>query len=479
MNRVKEFYLKHEQEISIVLFILLLCSFLLAVLSPGYDYWWHLKTGNYILSTHTIPKTALFSWYGLSNNLPWISHEWLSEVIIASFKSLFGSYGIITYCLFWLGLTFLLLYWFLKKNILNNFPFTLGYFFLGVFILGMGLIPRPHLISNFLFLLTLWLLFDFYHNEKSKKIYFMPVIALLWANIHGGSSNLPYILCFTFTLLGLFTFQISKIETKKMSVKQLRTYFLIGLFCLLVIPLNPHGLTMVGYPYTNFFDSFMQNIIIEWQAPKLLTMEGFPILILLLLVVGFIIFTKKKIPFIPLVLVLLFGGLSLKSMRFVPYFYFTAGYMLFQLVPSCKVSLVAYRLVGGLSLLFLIAFLPRNLTAAYQKTNTSLIPDSVINILKEEQPKRLFNYYDYGGYLIYQDIPVFIDGRADIYSNYNLRDFNQIIWLNDGFEETISNYDFDYYLIPSHLPLVTYLEESNYLLLYQDTETKINLYKKL
>ena len=47
----------------------------------GNDFWWHIKVGEWICKNHCIPKEAIFSWYGISNNLPWTAHEWLSEVI--------------------------------------------------------------------------------------------------------------------------------------------------------------------------------------------------------------------------------------------------------------------------------------------------------------------------------------------------------------------------------------------------------------
>ena len=48
----------------------------------GNDYWWHFKIGEYITNTGEIPKTGVFSWYAIENNLKWISHEWGFEYIL-------------------------------------------------------------------------------------------------------------------------------------------------------------------------------------------------------------------------------------------------------------------------------------------------------------------------------------------------------------------------------------------------------------
>src|SRR6185436_4763914 len=47
-------------------------------LSDG-DFWWHLKTGEYIIKNHAIRRTDLYSFTNFGK--PWVAHEWLSEVI--------------------------------------------------------------------------------------------------------------------------------------------------------------------------------------------------------------------------------------------------------------------------------------------------------------------------------------------------------------------------------------------------------------
>src|SRR4029077_1321017 len=64
------------------------------------DMWWHLKTGEVIWTTHTIPTTDLFSY--TTNHHAWIPHEWLSQVLIYGAYRWGGGYsGLMLYlCLF-------------------------------------------------------------------------------------------------------------------------------------------------------------------------------------------------------------------------------------------------------------------------------------------------------------------------------------------------------------------------------------------
>ena len=86
--------------------------------------------------------------------------------------------------------------------------------------------------------------------------------------------------------------------------------------------------------------------------------------------------------------------------------------------------------------------------------------------------------YDYGGDLIYNDIDVFVDGRADLYSKYNYNDYLNITNLDKDYVSLIKKYDFDYMLIDDRFSSGTYLKYTNdYQLLYSNKHIKI--YKKM
>ena len=87
--------------------------------------------------------------------------------------------------------------------------------------------------------------------------------------------------------------------------------------------------------------------------------------------------------------------------------------------------------------------------------------------------------YDYGGELVYHDIPVFIDGRADLYSPYNYKDYLALSKLERDPKRLIEKYDFDYFLVDSTYPINIYLKyQKEYEVIYQDLSKNILLYKK-
>jgi hypothetical protein len=55
---------------------------------PLLDFWWHLKMGEIIVTTHSIPRTDLFSFTAAGK--PFIIQNWLSEVIYYKIYELGG-----------------------------------------------------------------------------------------------------------------------------------------------------------------------------------------------------------------------------------------------------------------------------------------------------------------------------------------------------------------------------------------------------
>lgn len=87
---------------------------------------------------------------------------------------------------------------------------------------------------------------------------------------------------------------------------------------------------------------------------------------------------------------------------------------------------------------------------------------------------RLYNYYNFGSYLLYKDIPVFIDSRCDLYSpEFNERDIFtdalNIPDLNTYYEESFENYGITHIITYDDSKLKIYLEhDNNYKVLYED-----------
>ena len=457
--------------VSLIFFILGISLFICTRQIHTYDYWWHIKAGEYIVN-QGIPYIDVFSWYGISNNIEWFSHEWLSEVILYMFSKIkIGGY---LYCIIYTITILFLLFLFNKKQYIEKYHYSVIWVIVGGFICFSIVVPRPHMISFILFEVLLYVLFKFKENENCKLIWLVPILSFIWANIHGGSSNLPYILCMIMLIVGLKEFSILKIYNKGLTSLQIKTLLKVILLSLAVMCINPHGINILSYPYINMNNSYMLSIIYEWKCPDLKSISDLPIFINIFIIVCTLFFTKKEIDFYDFSLIGAFIYLSLKSIRFSILLYIVASFIIFKYIDkrvyNKKLENISYKIIlclGSLFILFYIICIPTIIPEPLVRC----VSDSIIETVKDEQPKRLYNDYDIGGYLIYKDIKVFVDGRADMYSDYNLRDAVNLEQLKDSPKKIINKYNFDLYITNTKCALYYYLwENSDYVLLNEDED---------
>src|SRR4051794_21215200 len=55
------------------------------------DYWWHVRTGQYIVETGTLPRADIYS-YTVPGR-PWVTHEWLTEILLYVVQQRLGYVG--------------------------------------------------------------------------------------------------------------------------------------------------------------------------------------------------------------------------------------------------------------------------------------------------------------------------------------------------------------------------------------------------
>ncbi|MBQ6323576.1 MAG: hypothetical protein IJI22_01950 [Bacilli bacterium] len=464
-----------KNRLNILLTGLLVCFvfFMLSRYILDNDYFWHIKAGEYMFNNGILRKDV-FSWY--LQGKYWMSHEWLFEIFLYTLKVIFGKIHVFVYCFLCLAILIFSLFYPNRKSLLKNLPFTLIYIIF-FFLIFLGFVQaRPHLLSFSLFSFGIYSLFDLYNNEDSKKVYFLPLITVFWANFHGGSSNLIYLLCFIFIICGLFSFNYKKIEANRINSKQIKKYLIVMLLCMVCVLINVHGLKMFIYPYQNIMDSSMVNNITEWRNTSLSSWYDYVYYFFVIFVLAIMLFSDKKINFVHLIIFMFTVYLGLKSIRFWPYAYITAIFFIYDYVKKRKIDRGSDICILFFSVLLLVYFcfgIGDRVKVLFKLS----LNDEIVEIIKEEKPSRLYNLYDYGGELIYHDIDVFIDGRADLYSKYNYKDALDISRLTGDYEKLISKYDFDYFLVSKEYPINTYLKYSDkYQLIYKNKE--VYFYKK-
>jgi hypothetical protein len=87
-------------------------------------------------------------------------------------------------------------------------------------------------------------------------------------------------------------------------------------------------------------------------------------------------------------------------------------------------------------------------------------------------PGRLLNSYKFGGYLIFRDIPVFIDGRADMYGDPFLKALDEAVTLKrpHSLESLLTRHQITWTLLATNSAAVEVLDHlPNWRRLYADS----------
>ena len=446
------------------------------------DVFWHWVVGKWIDVNKAVPTKELFSWYGTKMNYKWVSHEWLNEWIMYKVCPV-GS--LILMMLVFLGLYYLM-FKMLKLNNKKLFDFRWLYLLLmTVFFKVTG--PRPYIISLLFFAYLIYILFNYLDDAKpifKKLIWTIPVMQILWVNLHGGSSSLPYIYIVGI-LLSDFVLRLIPNVSKRwgdyLIPNDKRKILLILLGCTLVASLiNPVGYKMLIYPFSNMTDTNMIENILEWESPSFHGLLGIYIFIMIAFPVFNMIFTEKKYKFYEIAFLGLMFYMCLKSQRFVGMFGIYSTWMLGKYFfvtddiyeglrkPFKKFEKIIT--IGFCAVLVLaLAFVGYKKVSSFDSIidNSGYYSDENIKTVIDLKPERLFNDYGHGGYLLYKldefgaldDIKIFSYGLGDVFSKAVLPDSAAISSIKRGknIEQLLDKYDFDVILTAKMYSLHYYL----------------------
>ncbi|MFH1957521.1 MAG: hypothetical protein ABIJ15_03505 [bacterium] len=422
------------------------------------DFFWHIKTGEKIMS-EGFQRTDSFSWsFPLKE---WRNHEWLSQVVFHLLYKYTGAGGLILVKAFLVTLVFGLLFLTIFKKT-SSFETAVFVTALSGWFSSITYSVRPQIFSFFLLSALIYLLFC--GNKKQRLI---PLIFLLWINLHG---------MFIVGLGVLFIFALEEtIKTGKSG--GLAKIFILSLLASLI---NPHGAAGILHPLKYLAGSTHIHLsyIMEWMSPDFHEPYGRGLFAFIAISVFSFAFSKEKPSLRNALLFLIFLFLALYSVRNVPLFLLVVSPVIAvhlknsaaAFLPFSKAGIPAnlfqnskllkhfnYFLVLTALFLIFITFRTNFSDGFMDKTD---YPVKAAEILKKIKPEKILNPYRWGGYLIFNDIPVFIDGRADFYPGKFLEDFFLSTTLEKDPGKFLKKYGFDLILWEKNTPLSFYLESS-------------------
>jgi hypothetical protein len=399
-----------------------------------YDFWWHIATGRYIVENGHIPDSDPFSFTSIlpenSNLYPdrerfILSQYWLAQIISYFLYSRLGPMGIgALRAILLLGALYAM---FRALSSRGAFPYIN---FLALFLAACNLLrffgDRP-VLYTISFSVISFVMVDDYVRERSRAFYLLPVLLLVWANLHGGFiMGAAIILIFALAEAIKLLFQKSGFSTREKII-----FFSVIFIALGASGINPNGFFGFQIAFSDEFAPFYSGIQ-EYESPfyvykmKFSSPDyGFITALFLLPVV--LILRNKKFNRTHLILLLCLAAGSVSAGRYTVYYGLISSLVLGNelslwlkeheakiLIRQVHLNAVFSIVMLASSLLYLSA--KSNLYAFKMKESGWTVPKAAADFLQENHIKgNMLNDMGSGGYLawrLYPEVKTFIDTRA-------------------------------------------------------------------
>ena len=437
-----------------------------------FDVWWHLKTGEYILTHHTVPVTDVFSYTAAGRT--WITHEWLFEVLLFLVYRLGALPGVIL----------------LNAGIvLTAFAFTtltlrrlkvaswLGapLVILAAFLVTFRAFCRPHIVTECLLALYLFVLLAYKHDPAFRvrrgRLWWLVPVQLVWANAHSGVVLGIGLLAAFIIAEALQSWLARKGTLDRSSVltsAELRFLAGLALALLAVSFINPNLHRSLLYSLIITREPVLAGGIRELQTPFLSSLRQTDFLhcfiVLLGLGVGSFVLNWRRLQLSHLVFFLASAFAASLALRNLPIFGLLSAPIValnFQQVLGARISRRRALADSGALLLalgVLVMVFTRGVQVGAERRKPGfgyderMVPRKAADFVERSGIKdRVFSTMEYGGYFIWRWFPerkVFIDGRVDPFGADLFRLYGRVFWSSSVTDSVISAYDINCFVLP-------------------------------
>ncbi len=405
-----------------------LAAMLRALVSPlallhDPDTYMHIAAGRWMLAHHALPIADSFSW-----SMPgaaWHPGEWLGEIILAALYDIGGWGGVVVLTAACFGLAIGLLTWFLARR-LEPLPAVIAALAGAVLVLP-HLLARSHVLALPLMVLWCGAVIAARDDERPPPSWLLLVMAL-WANLHAS-------FLFGIALVGYLGGEAALYPGSGATrAREIRRWGLFVAASIAVSLANPNGLAALIQPFRLMAMPALQSGFGEWQPANF---AQFPALgIWLVGASALVAFGRRRLRWTRIALLVGLAYMACAHVRHADLLGLAGplvvasgiGPRLAELLRPAAVSPLlrcAARLAqpaplpGRLLALALgvVVSLPI-LVRPPDRSGDAVTPQAALAVARRMKlVGPVFNSEAFGGYLIFSGVPVFIDGRIELYGN--------------------------------------------------------------
>jgi hypothetical protein len=417
------------------------------------DTYWQITVGQWILDHNALPRVDLYSF--TKTGEAWASSSWLSQLLLAASYNLAGWTGPIVLAAACIAATFAMLTWILGQRL--PAPIAIAVTLVALLVPVQHLLARPHVFVMPVMLAWAYGLLSASERGRAPSFWLLPLIAL-WTNLHGG---------FVFGLVlvgGVALDALWNADRTQRSTVALR-WAVFGVAALAACCVTPYGWGSILAARKILDLGELLHLIYEWMPADFSRLSMFEMSILALIAGALYGGVKLSPPRIALVLGLL--HMALAHNRNIEIFVLLVPIVVLAPVASqfgfqpARFARMGVPTAAMAVLLVLVGcwswVLSANAGFAPPERQS---PAVAVDVLKARNPKRVLNDLPFGGYLIWRQMPVFIDGRAELYGEAFELAYYRALQLKDvnQFLDILKTWEIDAVLLTPATPAVGLLD---------------------
>ena len=384
--------------------VLLVSAFLVAILSgpiEDTDFWWHLKTGQWIAQHHGLPVPDPFSYTGSENATARfnLTHEWLSQLVLYGVYTV-GGFGAVALMRAALLATICGLSGWIAARLSKRFWLGIAAALATASVMVAFTADRPGFVTFLGIAAFIAIL------ESRRMVWLLPAVSLVWANCHGGF------------FLGWLVLAAYVVRDRRL--------WPVAACSVAASLVNPNGYRVLG-TLASYRTSELTRNLIEWQRPSWWGLPyGFNLLLYISAAV--LVVNWRRVAMHHWLLFAVFAAASLTAFRNLPLFAIVAPALIAAYLAP-QIAAVMLAVIAATGAFYWRA--PDPALAAWT------VPTAAADFVASHQlPGHFFNTYEQGGYWIWRGQRVFIDGRA--LSDIAFRDSQQILFNNGSAGDAVT-----------------------------------------
>ena len=414
------------------------------------DSYSHIAVGRWIMAHGAVPRNDPFSFS--MHGAPWISFEWLSEVIYAAVYALSGWAGVVALAAAAITLAISLLTRFLLRE-LSPTP-ALLMVTAAVMLLAPHMLARPHVLTLPIMVVWTAALVRCMDRRAPPPYWALPLL-VLWANLHGS-------VMLALGLIGPAVLEALLDEKRSEWPRVLLRWLPFAALAVAACCLTPYGPGSLLIPLKTLGLGPALGLITEWRPQDFGHVGAFEFLLL----AG--IFALSRGVTLPLVRALVVLGLihfALAQVRNADLLAILAP--LYLAAPlarqfGARAEDESAGSARGLNLTALAVVIVATGLALARDVRPALhnTPEAAVANAELARAGPVLNDYSFGGYLVFAGIPTFIDGRGELYGGQFIVRYNRDLSLADlrDFLKLLDQYKFGATLLAPNTPAVALLD---------------------